>query len=875
MTERFGLKKIIPETEETDMKMGSKWKCLNKIKNFFTGKITVKVESDRVKSSKPSFFKKMVTRLTKERTKQIRTEEDNNINWIIEKNNLKKDEKSEREKQDYEDGREVCKGLNLKNDEEIIGELKDCKEEGEIEEEGEYDEDAGMFFEDCKEGEIEEEGEYNEDAGIFFETIGEVFEDAMLTNNKVSCNQNLLGETLSAGLLDSGCSKTVCSKTWLDIFKQSLSKEMKEITEKMTPSKCTFKFGNDIVVKSMGRVTLPIFLKKWIYIEVEVVENSQIPLLISRELMKKTGTKISFEDNKVEMLGMNQNVVVTKNGHICVPLLKTYIEENSGKSYYPVYFMDKIEGTDEKTKKRIALKLHEQFAHPRSMRLLKLLKDGGVNDKELNKMIEEVEKTCTVCQKYKRPLPRPAVCFPRARQPNINVSLDLKQFGKRYLIHFIDHYTRFSSGSVIEDKKPESVMKALNYDWLRFFGPPRSILSDNGREFNNDGLRKMCEQFNIEVTTSAAESPWSNGVVERHNDTVGIMIEKLMGEGHKLEVAVPWVMYAKNCLSNSEGFSPCQLTFGYNPTIPSVLNSTLPALGPREGLFSEELQNILALMRDVRMSYVHAESSQKLRRAILKKTRSHNPAISYVIGDKVYYMRLKDKWWRGPGLVTSVEEKNIGVKHGGELYKVHPCRVKHVYSKEIEDEEGENCEVDKEVSSVPDSRNPVEDVRTSSREVSSVADSRNPVEDVRTDRRASDSNQLRNDDEFVDVNVQSGDRESSIDEVDQVRDQERNQGSSTGGARDNNMYPLPKSYVEVKVKESDIWLRYRVISKGWKNNCKRNEFWYNVIQDGEEKMKSIYWKDVDLWREIPEDVLISSVAEDIEAMEAKLVELQK
>ena len=40
----------------------------------------------------------------------------------------------------------------------------------------------------------------------------------------------------------------------------------------------------------------------------------------------------------------------------------------------------------------------------------------------------------------------------------------------------------------------------------------------------------MCESLNIVVLTTAAESPWSNGLCERHNAVLGNMLEKLSAE---------------------------------------------------------------------------------------------------------------------------------------------------------------------------------------------------------------------------------------------------------------------------------------------------------------------------------------------------------
>ena len=60
------------------------------------------------------------------------------------------------------------------------------------------------------------------------------------------------------------------------------------------------------------------------------------------------------------------------------------------------------------------------------------------------------------------------------------------------------------------------------------FGTPRSVLSDNGGEFDNKLLREVAELLGTSVATTAAESPWSNGIVERHNAVIGNMVLKIV-----------------------------------------------------------------------------------------------------------------------------------------------------------------------------------------------------------------------------------------------------------------------------------------------------------------------------------------------------------
>ena len=102
--------------------------------------------------------------------------------------------------------------------------------------------------------------------------------------------------------------------------------------------------------------------------------------------------------------------------------------------------------------------------------------------------------------------------------------------------------------------------------WISIFGPPQKVFSDNGGEFIGDKTIAMCNAFNIEPKFTASESPFSNGICERHNALIGNMTEKVIVDtGCKLSIALMWATHAKNSLINVFGFSPYQLVFGHNP----------------------------------------------------------------------------------------------------------------------------------------------------------------------------------------------------------------------------------------------------------------------------------------------------------------------
>ena len=127
-----------------------------------------------------------------------------------------------------------------------------------------------------------------------------------------------------------------------------------------------------------------------------------------------------------------------------------------------------------------------------------------------------------------RPSSRPVVGFSLAHDFNETVAMDLKQFRGAYILHMVDHPTRYSVAAIISSKRKEVIIDKIFKHWIVIFGAPNLFLSDNGGEFNNELFREMGEQLNINIKTTASESPWLNSIVEMQNGVIGNMMEKVM-----------------------------------------------------------------------------------------------------------------------------------------------------------------------------------------------------------------------------------------------------------------------------------------------------------------------------------------------------------
>ena len=530
---------------------------------------------------------------------------------------------------------------------------------------------------------------------VYNENIA-LFQNSPNTNYSIDNMKRFTGDNFGLAVLDSGCNKTVCGQVWLNVYLESLDEEEIKMVKYET-KEVTFKFGDNKPSLSNKRVTLPAKIcEKSVHIIAQIVDD-QIPMLISRESMQMARMILNFDDDTVTAFGVKQKLIYTESGHCSIALSKRTEHEEvclcSQNNMILFSNMD-IETSDIKKK---ALKLHKQFSHPTAERLKCLIRTAGKDNKKLLKAIDEVSDTCDVCRRYKKPESKPIVSFPLAKDFNDTVAMDIKCIDRNknlYFHHMIDHKTRFSTVKLVKSKDKEVIVESIFTQWICLFGRPRKILSDNGGEYINSNVMDMCDKLGVHILTTGAESPWSNGLVERHHALIAQSVTKIREETKcSLQTALAWAVHAKNTLSNINGFSPYQLLLGRNPIIPQVEEqyAALPTLENETP--SECVAEHIKAIYSARKQQIAAECNEKIKRALLHKTRDvYSKDIKN--GDLVYYKRDDDKRWRGPGTVLGVDGKLVFVRHGGTYVRCHMCRVVNVndiyYKDNVEDDPSPN-----------------------------------------------------------------------------------------------------------------------------------------------------------------------------------------
>ncbi len=188
--------------------------------------------------------------------------------------------------------------------------------------------------------------------------------------------------------------------------------------------------------------------------------------------------------------------------------------------------------------------------------------------------IRNMVASCQTCQEHRhrnpaqpmRPVELPVHAFQR-------VSVDLFVFdGVNYLL-VVDSYNKWPVAVPLRSLSSSATIAEMERIFCDF-GTPEVLMSDNGSQFDCAEFRAFCVRRNIRPVTSSPTYAQSNGLVERHIQTVKKTLLKMFGDGRSLweslaairstpisvDLPSPAVLLQGRHLRCSLPFSPSSLT---------------------------------------------------------------------------------------------------------------------------------------------------------------------------------------------------------------------------------------------------------------------------------------------------------------------------
>ena len=132
--------------------------------------------------------------------------------------------------------------------------------------------------------------------------------------------------------------------------------------------------------------------------------------------------------------------------------------------------------------------------------------------------------------------------------------------GNRYVLVMVDCFSRCCR------TRPPCRWRMLSSN---IFGMPSVIYSDQGREFENKVMQELCLLCGAHKTRTSPYHPESDGLVQRFNRTLWMMLAMLAGENKDdWDDLLPAVMMAyRSIVHKSTGVSSYRLMFGEECTL--------------------------------------------------------------------------------------------------------------------------------------------------------------------------------------------------------------------------------------------------------------------------------------------------------------------
>ncbi|XP_025016786.1 uncharacterized protein LOC112538932 [Tetranychus urticae] len=308
---------------------------------------------------------------------------------------------------------------------------------------------------------------------------------------------------------------------------------------------------------------------------------------------------------------------------------------------------------------------------------------------KMSRDIANYIKTCEECQRNKKgtgnavPPLKPIYVSAPFEKIGIDILGPLPpSAGKEYIIVATDYFTRWVEMKAIAKKDTINTAKFLIENILCRHGCPKTIVSDQGRNFIADTIKEIALFMNTKWQLSTTYHPQTNGMTERVNRTICEMLSHYCQETNRLRWSqiLPLMNFAYNTSTNqSTQFSPFYLLYGREPTLPIDLKINPDNRELRLSDYVEFIHNEWTTVKEqARMN--SDESKEKQSKNYERRRRLR----TFSIGDLVLYEKQVrsnklDSKYEGPyEIIEKIGETTYLVRKDehSEPKRVHGSQIK-------------------------------------------------------------------------------------------------------------------------------------------------------------------------------------------------------
>ena len=251
-------------------------------------------------------------------------------------------------------------------------------------------------------------------------------------------------------------------------------------------------------------------------------------------------------------------------------------------------------------------------------------------------------RDCIDCQRRKAANPTPiAPIHPIQVESAFDmVSMDIcgpyptSDAGNKYVLVVTEYVTKWVECYSIPNQEAATVAERFE-DFMSRHGTPKTLLTDQGRNFESQLMLEVCRRYGIEKRSTSPYHPQCNGQTERFNRTMNDMLSQYVSSKEKdWDTWLPSVLFAyRSAVHASTGKSPFEMIYGRRPRLP--IASQVPSFDAapvvtRPGRYVSIVKSTI--------DDLHSQAQVNLRRAHAKQKQQHDAdanAGPLRVGDRV------------------------------------------------------------------------------------------------------------------------------------------------------------------------------------------------------------------------------------------------
>ncbi|XP_074928188.1 uncharacterized protein LOC142047712 [Chelonoidis abingdonii] len=281
-----------------------------------------------------------------------------------------------------------------------------------------------------------------------------------------------------------------------------------------------------------------------------------------------------------------------------------------------------------------------------------------------------------------RPLPIIEEPFQKVAMDIVGPLSKMTRSGKKYILVVVDFATRYPEAVALSSIEADTVADSLLTIFSRV-GFPKEVLTDQASNFMSTLLRSLWQKCGVQHNWASAYHPQSNGLVERFNGTLKMMLKTFMNQHPQdWDKYLPHLLFAyREVPQESTGFSPFELLYGRRVRGPlDLMRDEWEGKATPEGesvveyvlTFRERLAELMGLARE---NLARAQRKQKVWYDRTARARAFATGDQVMVLIPVRKNKLQAAW-EGPfKVIKQLNEVNYVVELSN---RAHHRRVYHV-----------------------------------------------------------------------------------------------------------------------------------------------------------------------------------------------------